>query len=221
MNHTAQVEERRWVSLGRACRILDVNQVTLRRWADRGLIQSYRTPGGHRRFSREELQSLTEQSQPVTRVESASSTVSDVTLKHIRRRLKSRTVSNQHWYEQIREDHKGRLRIFGHRLNSLAADYLAHRGRRGELLAEARVIGEAQGEEAARMGLSLEDATKAFSFFRNSLLEGLQDLKPDVTSTGAVYRMLQQVNAITDEALQGMVHAYQQAGLDVGPGRAR
>ncbi len=221
MNRTSQVEERRWVSLSRACRILEVNEVTVRRWADRGLIRSYRTPGGHRRFSQEELRSLTEQSQSIWRDESTSPTVSDTTLKHIRRRLKSRTASNQHWYDQIGEDHKGRLRIFGQRLITLAADYLAHRGRRGELLAEARIVGEGQGEEAARMGLSIEDATRAFSFFRNSLLEGLQDLKSDVTSTGAGYRMWQQVNTITDEALQGMVHAYQQAGLDVGIGPAR
>jgi hypothetical protein len=113
------------------------------------------------------------------------------------------------------------MRFFGQRLITLAADYMAHRGRRGELLAEARIIGEAQGEEAARMGLSLEDATRAFSFFRNSLLEGLQETRSSVASTEAVYRMWQQVNTITDEALQGMVRGYQQVGLDIGVGPAR
>ena len=214
MNGTSHTEEKQWVSLGRACRILDVNEVTLRRWADRGLIRSYRTPGGHRRFSQEDLRLLTEQTQSIAPEEDTGPTVSDTTLKHIRRRLKSRTTSQQQWYEQMGEGHRGRMRLFGHRLITLAADYLAHRGRRGELLAEARIIGEAQGEEAARTGLSLEEATKAFSFFRSSLLEGLQDIRSPVTSTEAMYRMWQQVNTITDEALQGMVYAYQQAGLD-------
>src|SRR3954449_9990881 len=41
----------RWVTLRRACEILGVDESTLRRWADTGRLRSYRTPGGHRRFS--------------------------------------------------------------------------------------------------------------------------------------------------------------------------
>jgi excisionase family DNA binding protein len=36
-------------------RLLGVSVGTVRRWADAGLIESYRTPGGHRRFSLEQI----------------------------------------------------------------------------------------------------------------------------------------------------------------------
>src|SRR4030066_270902 len=48
----------RWVTLGRACEILGVDESTLRRWADAGRLRVYRTPGGHRRFSLGNLQEL-------------------------------------------------------------------------------------------------------------------------------------------------------------------
>ena len=48
----------RWITLGQACKLLGVNESTLRRWADAGHVRSFRTPGGHRRFSEEDLRVL-------------------------------------------------------------------------------------------------------------------------------------------------------------------
>lgn len=45
----------RWLSLGEASTMLNVHPSTLRRWADGGLVPCQRTPGGHRRFSRQAL----------------------------------------------------------------------------------------------------------------------------------------------------------------------
>ncbi|MDQ6637371.1 MAG: helix-turn-helix domain-containing protein [Candidatus Dormibacteraeota bacterium] len=47
-----------WVSLGEAARQLGISQQTLRRWADRGQVKSFVTPGGHRRFQRSVLTEL-------------------------------------------------------------------------------------------------------------------------------------------------------------------
>jgi excisionase family DNA binding protein len=38
-----------------AARYLGVSLATIRRWADAGHLDCYRTPGGQRRFSREQL----------------------------------------------------------------------------------------------------------------------------------------------------------------------
>ncbi|HEY7962069.1 MAG TPA: helix-turn-helix domain-containing protein [Solirubrobacteraceae bacterium] len=38
-----------------AARYLGVSLATIRRWADAGHLSCYRTPGGQRRFSREQL----------------------------------------------------------------------------------------------------------------------------------------------------------------------
>ena len=48
----------RWFTLGQACRMLGVDESTLRRWADGGHVHAFRTPGGHRRFAESDLQEL-------------------------------------------------------------------------------------------------------------------------------------------------------------------
>ena len=47
-----------WLALGPASRLLGVDPDTLRRWADAGRVRSFATPGGHRRFSRSDLDRL-------------------------------------------------------------------------------------------------------------------------------------------------------------------
>lgn len=44
-----------WLSLGPASSLLGVDRDTLRRWADAGRVRAFATPGGHRRFSRADL----------------------------------------------------------------------------------------------------------------------------------------------------------------------
>lgn len=44
-----------WLTLGEAARYLGVAQSTVRKWADGGRIETFKTPGGHRRFKREDL----------------------------------------------------------------------------------------------------------------------------------------------------------------------
>ena len=43
------------LSTSQAARALGVSLGTIRRWSDMGYLQSYRTPGGQRRFSREQI----------------------------------------------------------------------------------------------------------------------------------------------------------------------
>ena len=47
-----------WVTLAEACRLLGVSPSTIRRWGDAGMVRTFVTPGGHRRFSRSGLEAL-------------------------------------------------------------------------------------------------------------------------------------------------------------------
>ncbi len=47
-----------WMTLTEACRLLGVSPSTIRRWADSGMVRTFVTPGGHRRFSRAGLEAL-------------------------------------------------------------------------------------------------------------------------------------------------------------------
>src|SRR4051794_32986707 len=44
------MEQEGWLSLHEASEKMGVSAATLRVWADEGRVESYRTPGGHRRF---------------------------------------------------------------------------------------------------------------------------------------------------------------------------
>ena len=66
-----------WVSLGPASRFLGVDPDTLRRWADGGRIRAFATPGGHRRFSRTDLQRVVAARRPGRRPLSTLGTTPD------------------------------------------------------------------------------------------------------------------------------------------------
>ncbi|MQC17747.1 MAG: helix-turn-helix domain-containing protein [Chloroflexi bacterium] len=160
----------RWVSLARACEILGVNESTVRRWADSGEIQVFRTPGGHRRFDEAELQELVDTGgrRPDRSLETAA-------LSRIRRQLHS-NKSDARWYRETDADERDALRPLGQRLLEIVDDYIAKRGRRTDLEEEVSAIGEAYGGELQRRGMPLSQAIQAFTFFRRSLDETAKQL---------------------------------------------
>lgn len=44
-----------WMTLGEAAKYLGVAQSTVRKWADAERVETFKTPGGHRRFRRDDL----------------------------------------------------------------------------------------------------------------------------------------------------------------------
>ncbi len=48
------------LSTSQAAQALGVSLGTIRRWSDMGYLESYRTPGGQRRFSREQIEQFLE-----------------------------------------------------------------------------------------------------------------------------------------------------------------
>ena len=51
-------QEQDWLSRAEACSYLGVSESSLLRYEKRGAITPYRTPGGHRRYRREDLDSV-------------------------------------------------------------------------------------------------------------------------------------------------------------------
>lgn len=52
------------LSTSQAAHALGVSLGTIRRWSDMGYLESYRTPGGQRRFSQEQIQQFLHSLQP-------------------------------------------------------------------------------------------------------------------------------------------------------------
>jgi excisionase family DNA binding protein len=162
-----------WLSLGRACQVLGVNESTLRRWADEGRVRTFRTPGGHRRFAEADVRTLLRTSDMTREPLDA---LGDMALTRIRRRLQGRQITSATWNLEIDNDTRLRMRAFGRRLIGLIDDHLAGRIRRGRLPDEARALGHEYGHELAAGRLPLSSTVEAFTFFRRSLDETVDQL---------------------------------------------
>ena len=184
------------MSLGEVCRALEVNEATLRQWADRGRLPVYRTPGGHRRFRREDVEGLMSAHGGVAAA--AESDPEDLALQRIRRKLSRTDLAEQPWLQSFQAEGRDRMRLFGRRLLSLLLrDGLHGRSRRrGETLSETHMLGNEYGSEMAARGVPLTDSVQAFLFFRQAVVEAVQPER------------LRQVVEISDGVLVGLVDAY-------------
>jgi excisionase family DNA binding protein len=197
----------RWLTLGKACRALGVDESTLRRWADSGHVRAFRTPGGHRRFAEADIQALVEGR---GREREEYRELGDLTVSRVRRQLHRKSAQEASWYTTVDEDIRTRLRPLGRHLAALAADYLGRRTRRSALLEDARDLGRRYGRELAASGLPLAQAVEAFIFFRRSLDDSTkQATQRHGLSADQALGACEQVNTLADQVLIGMTEAYE------------
>lgn len=186
-----------WLSLRAACRLLDVSQSTLRNWADGGYLRVYRTPGGHRRFLREDLTDFTSRAPPASEPGEPNA-LEGSALRRIRRRLHQENVARQPWYQSVEDEGRVRMRLFGRRLLSLLAQQATPRHRRPEVLAESHLLGREYGAEMAERGVPLKDTVEAFIFFRTMVLDS------------AAPRAWSRIIELADRVLVGVTESYQE-----------
>ena len=199
----AALENGRWLTLGQACRVLNVDESTLRRWADAGQVRTFRTPGGHRRFAEGDVREIV-----LGRSQQAHyGDVGDLATKRIRHQLTHGHAAD--WYAHVDAAQREKLRPLGRRLMELVAAYVGRRGRRAPLLDEARATGAEYGTELAHAGMSLSQAMQAFTFFRRSLD---QSAKQALAKTGTPAKesitVVEQIMVLADEVLLGIASAY-------------
>lgn len=201
----------RWITLGQACKLLGVNESTLRRWADAGHVRSFRTPGGHRRFSEEDLRSLVAGQMPAAK--EPYTTISNLALSRIRRRLQRGGGQAQPWYSHLDEGERERLRPLGRRLVGLVSEYLDRGSNRARLSEEVRDIGHEYGRELARDGLSMREFLEAFTFFRKSLDDTAMEVsqKSELPSEEAV-EVWELLSNLADQVLLAIAEAYEESG---------
>lgn len=197
-----------WISIAHASKLLNVNESTLRRWADAGQVRTYRTPGGHRRFAHADLRSLTTAVPHFSDADRGD--LGELALARIRRRLQRPRQVDISWYQQLDEEERLRLRMLGRRLVTLISDYVAKRTRKHRLIEEARGIGHEYGRELRQFGTRLHDALAAFMFFRRSLDETARQLfARNGLSTAETMDGLEQIADLADEVLLAITEAYE------------
>lgn len=200
----------RWLSMDAACKVLGVDQSTLRRWSDSGKIPVFRTPGGHRRYAEEDLRALMRgetRRRRMTRQVLTSRSMSAYEPDYL---LQARSRSWYHAYDSRTLDE---MRPLGRRMVDLAIRYISGRGEREAVLEEGREIGREYGYFSARVGLSTADAVEAFLFFRTPVIQAVTSyIEDENVPTRRAARITSELSAFMDQVLLSTITAHQEHG---------
>jgi excisionase family DNA binding protein len=204
-----------WLTLQEASRRLDVHPATLRQWADTGRLRAFRTPGGHRRFSAEDVGALLAAQSNAHPPE--LDLLLDAALGRARRELSGGRLSGESWHRLLDPGTRERYRQLGRGVLGLLVRALAPGADTAAVLAEAGQAGAEQGRLAAEAGLTLVETVRAHTCFRDMLVESALQMKamrdhgrttPDPDPAGS-YRP---VGAFLDEVLVACLAAFTEAG---------
>jgi excisionase family DNA binding protein len=195
-----------WLSLSQVSKILGVHPSTVRNWSDQGHLPVHRTKGGHRRYRRSEVE-LWLQSQREDGP-SESHLVVQNALKRTRIHISEGRLESESWYQKLDGDAREQYRRSGRALLQGLSGSLATDGESAE--AEARSLGYEYASRGWRYGLSCSEATHAFLFFRNMLMDSMLAVyeAAAVNSPQAWSDMFRKINAFTDQIQITLLETY-------------
>lgn len=196
-----------WLTLSDVAEMLGVHPSTVRAWADQGVLPVYRTQGGHRRFLQNEINLWIQTSRQKKDMEPKYA-LRDV-LKRIRFKIGENQLESEKWYQKLDDDARHKYRMSGKSLMQSLVSYLNAEG--DDAIAEARSLGYEYASRGRRYGLSIIDATRAFLFFRNLLLEAMIAVYLDarVSDTESWGDMLSRIHAFTDQTMLSLMETYE------------
>src|SRR5574341_1445356 len=133
--------------------------------ADKGDLPSQRTPGGHRRFRRKDLDQWAS-SRESEIAPSEAQLMMQTALGRARLEVGDGQRHGLPWYDRFDEQTRRAHRTLGRRLLEILTGYLANPSSRSVLLAEIREMGGEYARLSLSIGLSLSNSVRAFLFFR-------------------------------------------------------
>ena len=204
-----------WVTLTEACRLLGVSPSTVRRWADSGVIRTFVTPGGHRRFSRAGLEALLPVHQP------AHPTPADLGETSARMARTYRHWGDEDpgripWVAELDAARRERFRAYGRRIVAALVDALdtSDPGTRADRLREAEDTCAEYGRVAGREGLGAPMAADLFLRFRRPFLAELSAAasRSELDAAAACALAADATQAL-DALLLATLHGWESAAL--------
>lgn len=193
-----------WMTLGEASRFLGVDESTMRVWADAGRIATFRTPGGHRRFSRRALAEFLDHSR-----HEAEPRMADLIGPHADRLVPGAVerIRQQRWYTAMDRQAAKTIGSVCHQLMDALAGYLGGGVRQRGHLAAGERAGRELGTRVAALQVSPADATQAFLFFKDIITDAVSMRLP-LSPDGKV-RSLRRIEAFLNRVLLQMMSAYE------------
>jgi len=207
-----------WVTLTEACRLLGVSPSTIRRWGDTGMVRTFVTPGGHRRFSRAGLEALLPD-RPTTRPSLTDLGETPGRMARGYRRAADESPGRIPWVAELDDANRERFRQYGRGIVTAlvaALDTTDERHRR-ELLRDAQDACTEYGRVAGREGLSAATTGDLFLRFRRPFLAELGALARrrefDAAATSTLFA---DANTALDELLLATLRGWEAAAPGAG-----
>ena len=205
-----------WLTLREASDFLGVHFTTLRTWADRGELRVFRTPGGHRRFSLDDLRRFLDEREasfPDAKSSTALAVV-DAAIVRVREELQRLPDGQLSWRDGFHDQGDAERRQRGRQLFALALNYVLKPAQRERTLLDGKRLGLDYGREAALNRINLAETGRAVQFFRGQLLDGLRGRNAYDASAGFDaddVRIHQLMNHFLDEVLYAILDGYETA----------
>lgn len=204
-------ESHNWLSIQAVSRQLGVHVNTVRAWADAGILPSYRTPGGHRRFSSSDIDRFVHQ---LKHTQGASHPPTENLLGQVRHQLLTHPLVHEPWFRRLAdtrsEEDRARQREFAKRLLDCVVTFVQELDRRDEMRERGTALARAYGKILKANGLSAGNAARATIHFRHMMLKsvleaGLGARVGDVEDA----RLFQDVSEFIDCILLAMLDEYE------------
>jgi excisionase family DNA binding protein len=199
------------VGISDASQILGVSEATLRQWTDEGRIKAFVTPGGHRRYSKEELENFLVSHENLLGVKDLVGKLEKTAETH--REIGAAFLNSTIWYERMSADHKKLLAILGRQILDLMMTYMASPEKKTAVLVNAREIGHNFGDMLASEGVPLTDSVQAFISHRDPISHIISEMlrKKELVGPGVLAAM-PLMEQVMDSALVSLVEAHQLQG---------
>jgi excisionase family DNA binding protein len=191
---------------------LGVSESTVRRWADGGDVQSYRTPGGHRRILEDDVRRVMASAHAAPSRD--TDRISDIALARVKRRIsRGRQGHSMAGLDDLSDDVKGRLRLLGRQLVDLFARYIASDSKKERFSEDARTIGREYGRTLVAEHVGLTTAVATFNSMRRSLEETASQIATEAgLPADEAVEAVEDSLELADIVLEGMAEVYE-AGL--------
>lgn len=215
-----------WVTLTEACRLLGVSPSTVRRWGDTGMVRTFVTPGGHRRFSRSGLEALLPE-KPAARPSLADLGETPSRMARGYRRAADEDHSSIPWVAELDEAQRERFRGTGRSIVTALVDALSadEPSLRAERIREAEAVCAEYGRMSGLQGLGASTAADLFLRYRRPFLAELgavarrRDFDASASTT-----LLADANEVLDGLLLATLRGWETTtvlGPAVRPSRSR
>ncbi len=196
-----------WLPLSAAAELLGVHPSTVRLWSDKGLLPVHRTKGGHRRYKRSEVLLWAQTAREVRTVQPEDMLQSAI--RNVRMQVTEGRLEAEAWYQKLDGEARAQYRQSSRSLFQGLMTYLASTNEDAD--SEAFAIGYEYASRARRYNLSYVDATRAFMFFRNVLIESVMKVysEANIPPGKAWEEMLHKMHTFTDQILISLLDTFQ------------